>query len=203
LNRSSGPRIPPGERREIGSVNMAIARLLGLSTGGPPPKLFTTLARHRRLYRKWLRFAGALMPGGRLPRADSEVLILRTAHNCDCEYEWRHHERLGREAGLTAAQIAAIREGPTSSSLSAGQQLLLEAADQLHSARRISDEAWERLRPAYDDDQLIEICMLVGHYEMLAMTINSLEIQPDRSPTRKPPRVIRAVQSALSRRSGS
>jgi alkylhydroperoxidase family enzyme len=201
LNRTSGPRIRPGGRHEIGFVNNAIARLLGLSTGGPPPKLFTTLARHRRLYRKWLRFTGALMPGGRLPRADSEVLILRTAHNCGCEYEWRHHERLGQEAGLTAAQIAAIGDDATSS-LPAGQQLLVEAADELHADRRLSDGVWEKLRPAYDDDELIEICMLVGHYEMLAMTINSLEIQPDRPPTRKPPRLIRAVQSAISRRGG-
>jgi alkylhydroperoxidase family enzyme len=183
-------------------VNMTIARVLGLSTGGPPPKLFTTLARHRRLYRKWLRFAGALMPGGRLPRVDSELLILRTAHNCDCEYEWRHHERLGQEAGLTPAQVAAVREQPISSSLRAEQRLLLEAADELHAERRISDAVWERLRSAYDDAQLIEICMLVGHYEMLAMTINSLEIQPDRPPTRKPPRVIRAVQARLARRGG-
>jgi alkylhydroperoxidase family enzyme len=196
------PRIPPGDPREIGYVNTGIARLIGLSTGGPPPRLFTTLARHRSLYRKWLRFAGALMPGGRLPRRDSEVLILRTAHNCGCEYEWLHHERLGQEAGLTASEIAAIG-GEAASSLPAGMQLLVEAADELHDDRRLSDEVWERLRPAYDDDQLIEICMLVGHYEMLAMTINSLQIQPDRPPARKPPRVIRAAQAALSRRGRS
>ena len=181
---------------------MTIARLLGLSTGGPPPKLFTTLARHRRLYRKWLRFAGALMPGGKLPRRDSELVILRVAHNCGCEYEWRHHERLGLDAGLTAEQITAIGEEPVSSWLGPEQRLLADAADQLHADRRVSDEVWEKLRSAYDDPQLIEICMLVGHYEMLAMTINTLEIQPDRPPTRKPPRVIRAVQSALSRRGG-
>jgi alkylhydroperoxidase family enzyme len=200
---TAGPRIPPGSQREIGLINMTIARLLGLSTGGPPPKLFTTLARHRRLYRKWLRFAAALMPGGRLPRADSEVLILRTAHNCGCEYEWRHHERLGLEAGLSTEQITALGENPISSWLRAEQRLLAEAADQLHAERRISDEVWQKLRSAYDDAQLIEICMLVGHYEMLAMAINTLEIHPDRPPTRKPPRVIRAVQSALTRRGSS
>jgi alkylhydroperoxidase family enzyme len=199
---SKRPRIPPGDQREIGRVNTGIARLIGLSTGGPPPRLFTTLARHRRLYRKWLRFAGALMPGGSLPRSDSEVLILRTAHNCDCEYEWLHHERLGQEAGLTPEQIATIGEDGIASTLPAEHQLLLEAADELHTDRRLSHELWERLRPGYDDAQLIEICMLVGHYEMLAMTINSLEIQPDRPPTRKPPRMIRAVQAALSRRGG-
>jgi alkylhydroperoxidase family enzyme len=30
-----------------------------------------------------------------------------------------------------------------------------------------------------DDVELIELCMLVGHYEMLAMTLSSLRVEPD------------------------
>jgi AhpD family alkylhydroperoxidase len=198
---SSAPRIDPGGRREIGLVNMTIARLLGLASGGPPPNLFTTLARHRPLYRKWLRFASALMPGGLLPRAHTELLILRTAHNCTCEYEWRHHEHLARQAGLTTDEIAAVREGPSAGRLGADQRLLLTAADELHHTHRISDELWASLRPTYDDAQLIELCMLVGHYQMLAMTINAVRIEPDPPPTRKPPRAIRLLQDALTRTS--
>ncbi len=47
--------------------------------------------------------------------------------------------------------------------------------------------------------QLIELCVLVGHYQMLAMTINALGIEPDPPPTRRPPRMIRLVQGALTR----
>jgi hypothetical protein len=36
--------------------------------------------------------ASELMPGGRLPREDTELMILRTAHNCRSDYEWRAHE---------------------------------------------------------------------------------------------------------------
>ena len=32
--------------------------LIGAATGGGPPNVFTTLARHRGLFRRWLRFAG-------------------------------------------------------------------------------------------------------------------------------------------------
>jgi alkylhydroperoxidase family enzyme len=196
---TSAARIGPGGRREIGVVNTAIAKLLGLAAGGPPPTLFTTLARHRSLYRKWLRFAGALMPGGLLPRTHSELLILRTAHNCDCEYEWRHHEYLGRQAGLSASEIEAVREGPSSERLAPHQQLLSAAADELHHTRRLSDGLWASLQAAYTEAQLIELCMLVGHYHMLAMTINTLGIEPDPPPTRRPPRAIKLVQDALTR----
>src|SRR5438270_92593 len=79
------PRLAPGTRREIGALNALIVRAIGLATGGRPPNVFTTLARHRRLFRAWLRFAGRLMPRGTLPRADTELVILRVAHHCGCD----------------------------------------------------------------------------------------------------------------------
>ena len=194
------PRIGPGGPGDIGFVNHAIARVIGAATGGPPPNVFTTLARHRRLFRRWLRFAGALMPGGRLPRADTELLILRVAHNTGCEYEWGHHERLGRQAGLTSVEIERVRQGPGAEGWSARQVALLTAADELHADQRIADETWAGLRPLLDDEQLIELCMLVGHYEMLAGTLNTLGVEPDPVPEREPAIASRVLQRLANRR---
>jgi alkylhydroperoxidase family enzyme len=38
------------------------------------------------------------------------------------------------------------------------------------------------VRAHLSETELIELCMLVGHYEMLAMTINSLGIEPEAEP---------------------
>jgi alkylhydroperoxidase family enzyme len=57
--------------------------------------------------------------------------------------------------------------------------MLLAAADQLHEEGRIGDELWARLAGELDEVRLIELCMLIGHYEMLAMTLNSLRVAPD------------------------
>jgi alkylhydroperoxidase family enzyme len=173
------PRIPPGTTREIGRINAGIARAIGLATHSGPPNIFTTLARHRRLFRCWLGFAAALMPRGILPRADTELVILRVAHNCDSDYEWGHHERLGQRAGLSAEQVRRVREGPAAAGWSPHQALLLRAADELHADRTISDGLWGQLRPLLSDAELIELCMLIGHYEMLAMTLNALRVQPE------------------------
>ncbi len=173
------PRIGPGGRRQIGLVNSGIVWVLGRATGGTPPNIFTTLARHRGLFRRWLWFAGALMPGGKLPRADSELVILRVAHNADCEYEWGHHERLGRRAGLSDEEIARVRRGPAEAGWSQRQGMLLAAADEMHEQGRIDEELWARLAAELDEVRLIELCMLIGHYEMLAMTLRSLEVVPE------------------------
>jgi alkylhydroperoxidase family enzyme len=173
------PRIPPGTAAEIGRLNTLLATGFGRATGiAGLPNVFTTLARHRKLFWPWLLFAGRLMPRGRLPRADTELVILRVAHNCDNAYEWSHHERIGQAAGLSAEDVAGVRAG--ASAFSGRRALLLGAADELHERRDISDELWASLREQLSEVELIELCMLVGHYEMLAMTLNSLRVEPDR-----------------------
>jgi AhpD family alkylhydroperoxidase len=173
------PRIAPGGREEIGPVNSAIVWVIGRATGGRPPNVFTTLARHRGLFRRWLWFAGGLMPGGKLPRVDTELVILRVAHNSGCDYEWGHHERLGRRAGLSAEEVGLVRSGPDAATWSPRRRLLLRAADEMHAEGRIGDGLWAELAAELDEVRLIELCMLIGHYEMLAMTLTSLRVQPE------------------------
>jgi alkylhydroperoxidase family enzyme len=49
----------------------------------------------------------------------------------------------------------------------------------LHADGRIGDELWAQLSSQLDEVRLIELCMLIGHYEMLAMTLNTLGVEPE------------------------
>ncbi len=175
------PRVAPGDRRQVGVVNFAIASLLGLAARTAPPHLFLTLGRHRRLFRGWLHFAGTLMPGGRLSRRESEMVILRVAHLRACDYEREHHRRLGARAGLTTLDIDTLASdgAATDPRWSARESALLMAAEQLIADRDVDDRQWESLRALLDERELIELVMLVGHYDMLATAITTLRIQPD------------------------
>lgn len=176
---SDAPRVAPGDRHDVGVITWAFARLSGLVTGTAPPNLFLTLGRHRRLFRGWLHFAGRLMPGGRLPRRESELVILRVAHLADCAYEQAHHARLGRRAGLTADEIQRVGDGP-GEGWSKRDDALVRAVDELHRDRDLTDDTWDELRQHLDEPTTVELVMLVGHYEMLATTINTLRIPVDR-----------------------
>jgi alkylhydroperoxidase family enzyme len=166
------PRIPPLPESEWGED----ARTL---LDGRAINIFTTLVRHPGLYRRWLPFAGKLLAGGRIPARERELLILRTAWNTQAEYEWGHHVELGREAGLTDAEIKQVREGADAEGWSDFDETLIRAADELHREAAIGDETWMRLAERYDERQLIELCMLVGHYHLVAFTLNSLGVQPE------------------------
>ena len=174
------PRIAPGSRAEAGPFAWAFAHVAGRVAGTGPPNLFLTMGRQHKLFRGWLRFAGRLMPGGSLPRRDTELIILRVAHLRDCRYEFEHHRRLGARAGLTAADIDRVRAGPSADGWTERECALLGAVDELHERQDLGDAAWSALRTQLDEPSAVEFLLLVGHYEMLAMFLNTLRVEPDR-----------------------
>jgi alkylhydroperoxidase family enzyme len=172
-------RISPGRTRDTGLVVQGFARLAGRVTGTQPPAVFLTLGRHRRLFWGWLLFAGALMPGGRLPRRETELVILRVATLSGSAYELTQHRRLGRRVGLEAAELERVAVGPSDPAWSSRDRLLLTVADTLVGSRDLPDPLWAELRAELSEPEAIELLMLVGHYAMLATTLNTLRVEPD------------------------
>lgn len=166
------PPLAPAERSPS-----AQALLDGVAVAGPEANIFTTLVRAEGLTRKWLPFGGKLL-NGKIPARERELLILRTGWNCRSEYEWAQHVVIGRDAGLTDNEIGRIPAGPNGG-WNKFDSALLQAADELHEDWCISDPTWATLADAYSTEQLIELPMLVGHYHMVAMTLNSLGVQLD------------------------
>jgi AhpD family alkylhydroperoxidase len=177
----STPRITPGSRQATGVFAWGFARLSGLVTRTSPPNLFLTMGRAPKLFRGWLRFAGRLMPGGKLPRRDTELVILRVASLRDCTYEFEHHVRLGKRAGVTAEDVVRTRIGSKATGWTPREEALLRAVEGLHADNDLDDETWTQLRSQLSESEAVEFVLLVGHYEMLATFIGTLRIQPDRT----------------------
>lgn len=172
-------RIPPAAPGALGPLGRVAAWIGGRATHGDPPRVLTTLARHRRLFRRWLPFASGLLRGTELPRKDVELVILRTAWNCSSWYEWAQHVALATAAGLPPRTSVRVIEGAGADGWSPRQRALLLATDELHELRVISDATWALLAVELGELELVELCFLVGHYEMVAMALNSLGVEPE------------------------
>jgi 4-carboxymuconolactone decarboxylase len=146
------------------------------STGGAM-NIFATMANHPGLLRRYLPFGGKLLNGGVTDPRLRELLILRTAWNCWSEYEWGQHVRIGREAGLSDAEITLVTMGPEADGWSVDEALVLTACDELCITHTVSDETWTRLAERLYAKQLVELTLLVGHYVMIAGMLNALGVQ--------------------------
>jgi alkylhydroperoxidase family enzyme len=173
-NRS--PRIPPLPLAECrDDVRAMLAGAQG-ATGGAS-NVFATLARHPGVFKQYMAFVSKLFARGTLTVLDRELLVVRTAHLCNSAYESAQHDRIGREVGLRTADLEALAVGPTDPRWGPRERSLLLAADSLVLAHTIDEHVWNDLTAWYDDAQMIEITLVVGHYAMLAGFLNAAAVQ--------------------------
>lgn len=172
------PRIPPllTEDRDPQTAEL-LDSLRGPS--GQELNIFATLARHPRLLKRWSAFGGTLLYLGQLAPRDRELLILRAGYLCGSHYEWGQHVLIARQAGVADEDIARVAAGPDADGWSSEDATLLRAADELHTGSRITDATWTALAERLDEQQLIEVCMVVGQYHLVAFTLNSLGVEPE------------------------
>lgn len=173
-------RIPSsGSLSELGLINWTICKLIARKQQVPQAHLFTTLGRHRRLMWTWLPFGGMLLGIGKLPKRDTELVILRVGHLRGCEYELQHHRRIAKRAGLDDTTQAAIFTGPDAEGLTDRQRVLLTAIDELLDTRTLSDQTFGKLSEHLDQPSLIEFVTLAGQYDALAATLVALRVPLD------------------------
>lgn len=164
------PRIPPLPAAQRTAEQQALVEATGTELN-----IFTTLVRHPKLFEVFGQFAGRLLRRSQLPEQVREALILRTAYRCRAVYEWAQHREIARGIGMDEAVINAFgTERPELADRKLA--LAVRAADQLTTGHDLDDDTWAALREDYDDAQLIELCMLVGDYTMIAGVLNALRV---------------------------
>ena len=122
-------------------------------------------------------YTGNWMRNTILPVRHRELLILRTAWLSRGDYIWGRHDEIGKEAGLTAEEIARVTQGPDAAGWSDFEATLLRVADELHTTRFVSDATWNALGAEYNADEQREAVQIVGSYTQLAMFQNTLGVQ--------------------------
>lgn len=141
--------------------------------------LWLLLVQHPKLMAGFLGFASRLMPFGTLDRRDTELVILRVAWNCRCRYEWGQHVDIGMRVGLTGADIQRVMLGCSAAGWSVKEAAIMQACDEFHQHRNISDQVWSDLSLVFDAKKLLELLMLIGFYEGLAGVLNAVRLPLD------------------------
>ena len=151
--------------------------LQSLRRDGHVYNIFATLARHPKLLKKWLVFAGHVLGKSTLPPREREIAILRMGWLCRAEYEWGHHVAIGKQAGLSDEDIKRIAEGPDAAGLDSFEATLLRAVDELHANSFITALTWKALAERYNTQQVLDFLFTAGQYKLVSMVLNSVGVQ--------------------------
>ncbi len=146
---------------------------------GKALNIFRTLAHHPGLLKRFNVLGGAFLAGGLLPAREREIVILRVGWNCGSVYEFGQHTLIGRDAGLTGAEIAALTTVRALGPWSDDDRALIAMADELCADDCVSDATFAALRQRWNEAELVELVALGGFYRMVSGLLNSLGVEPE------------------------
>ena len=119
---------------------------------------------------------GYIRYGSKLDPRLRELAILRVGWLCGAPYEFGEHVVVAHRIGLTDGEIERVAAGSAAEGWTTRERAVLRAVEELHADAMIADGTWAELARHFDDRQLVELPMLVGHYHMTAFVQNALRI---------------------------
>ncbi|HKU40159.1 MAG TPA: carboxymuconolactone decarboxylase family protein [Polyangiales bacterium] len=135
------------------------------------------ILQHPALAKAFLTFNNHVAVASSLSKRVRELLILRISWLRRSEYELVQHLVLGKNAGLSDAEIERVQLGPDAPGWDAVDAGLVRCVDELHSEARIADATWALLSAHFSTQQLLDIVFVVGCYDVLAMVFKTFGAQ--------------------------
>jgi len=176
--RLTEPRIDPLPDEALTDEQAEIVAPI-VERGAVVPNVITTLMRHMPLFTSFNVLGRYIMSDSSLEPRLREILIMRVGYNTNCEYQWGQHVRMSVPAGLTSEDHARIKKGADAEGWSELEAALITAVDELIGDTMIGDATWAALSEHLSTEQLIDSIFTVGHYNMVAMALNSIGVQPE------------------------
>ena len=180
IDRPTTPRITPVDL-SAPDVDPELTAILegALTHDGSPLNIFGALGRHPKLLKRFNLLGGFLLNKGLLPAREREIVILRIGWNAQAMYEFGQHTVIGKQVGLTNAEITAITQDPGEHAWSSNDRALLTMADELAEHDCVSDATWELLSARWSEPELVELLVVAGFYRLVSGFLNSAGVQLD------------------------
>jgi len=117
-----------------------------------------------------LRFSGVL------PDSVRELVIVRSSARQRYGYEWSHHQRPAKLAGIGQDVIDAVTAGDVPDSLPDASRAALQAVDAVVAKRSIPADVQQRFVGAYGNAGIIELVVLCGLYAIMGYMTTAFDI---------------------------
>ena len=164
-------RVPPAEFEPV--LQQRLAELWG-----KPVNLYRALGNHPALTAAWTEFANAIRHDSRTPRALRELMILRTAQIVRSEYEWAHHLKMARAAGLPDEKITALAGWRTSKLFDAKERAALALTEGVMGCN-VTDEIHAEVKRHFSDAEFVELSLTAGFYAMVSRMLDAMRVELD------------------------
>lgn len=117
---------------------------------------------------------------GTLPDAVRELVILRFAVRQGSGYEWSHHQRPAKLAGISQDVIDELTAGKIPQALPDASRAVLEAVDAVVAKQSIPDDVQQRIVAAHGVAGVVEVVALCGLYAIMSYMVFAFDIEVEK-----------------------
>ena len=144
--------------------------------------LYRVLLNSPSMAEAWQAFNSAIRFNTSLDDQARELAIMRVSQLNGADYQFQiHAEKYAPEAGITPQQVAALDGSANSSLFQPSHRALLAYTDAMTVKIDVPDDVFDKLRLHYSDQQIVELTILIGAYNMHTRVGRALRIDPEAS----------------------
>ncbi len=152
-----------------------------------PINLYRAMVNSPGMTRAFLGLAQHIRHESVLDARLRELAILQVGWVARSPYEWSHHVAIGRDFGVTDAEIAAIAvesEGGTSALEPAARAVLRAAREMAQGADTLSDASFAEVQAHLDVASLTDLLVIIAFYCGVVRFLGAagIEVEPSYQP---------------------
>ncbi|MGA9490639.1 MAG: carboxymuconolactone decarboxylase family protein [Mycobacterium sp.] len=140
--------------------------------------IFQVLLNHPKLASGLNDLLARMLWQGKLDTRLRELAIMRIAWLTACEYEWSQHWRVAQGLGVSADDLAGVRDWQSYEAFGPGEQAVLAATDDVVRDGVVSAQSWAACKQEFGSDPatLVELVTAISAWRMVSSILKSLEV---------------------------
>lgn len=175
-----GPRIAAIPNEDVAPETFALINQVRAGAGAAPttvvPEYMRTIIKHPALFRGHMEMGDVVFQGV-IPKRERELAVLRIGWLSRAPYEWGQHVIIAKRLNMPSEEIKRVTLGSSAPGWTDHEAAILRGVEELLADQSLSDATWNTLAATWNEQQLIEYVMMVGHYVAAAFVQNTLRIR--------------------------
>ncbi|MBI3796523.1 MAG: carboxymuconolactone decarboxylase family protein [Deltaproteobacteria bacterium] len=95
----------------------------------------------------------------------------------DCEYEYVHHQAFAKRIGVRPEQVERLAAWETDPAFNEPERAVIRYATEVTQHVRVSDATFDALRKFLDQEQIVELTLNTGFYNMVVRFLLPMQVE--------------------------
>lgn len=173
------PRLPYLNESEIKVTPNLLAAVKQRRSNGRLLNLDRILFYSEPVARGWQALMSELRKNLHFSPKIRELVILRIAIVNRAKYEFFQHGPEALQAGATRAELDALSDWQHSTLFNEEERAVLAYTDAMTVNVQVPDEIYAQVAVFFNPQQIVELSVLIGAYNMVSRLLEAIQIAPD------------------------